>query len=406
MIKSVLVYELAEIMTWTARTGALVSHERELLLTNRRRMESIARYAPVVIFSYDHGGGPGGPLRYISENAAALLGYEAHELLDASWWQSNLHPDDQHAWAEVVQPGRATTKEYRLRHKDGHFVWVYECSAISDTQPQEVVGVMIDISDRKKIAEQLSFRSKMESLGRIAAGIAHELNQPLQIIRFAAQNLEFRLASGSGNLSGGEEKLEIIKGQVDRATTIVRQVNAFGKPRESVLQPVPLEALIKSTCGLLNMQISDDDTELVCEPVDERLVVFADPLKLEQVIINLVQNARQAIAKKKRKRPGRIVLSAVRADGGVCIRVDDNGGGIEPASLPYVFEPFFTTKSEQGGTGLGMTVRYGIISEMGGRIWAENLSRGARFSVWLREASEEDMSAATLEPRAVYLMQR
>lgn len=388
-IARVMVAELAEILTSIARTGELLKQERDFLLVNRRRLESIARYAPVVIFSFERPGSLDGVYTYISENAERLFGYTVAEMLEPGWWHSNLHPEDYRAEVDNLLPGVAMTKEYRLRHKQGHYIWVYECLAISDDHPDEVVGVLIDISDRKRIAEQLSFSSKMESLGRIAAGIAHELNQPLQIVRLATQNMEYRLQHASPDLAGALEKLEIVKGQIDRAAKIVRQVNAFGKPTSSIIRPVKLAEIFDNTFALLRMQIEENVAELDCGPIDPSLTVLADPLRLEQVIINLVQNARNSIAKKGNAcEPGRITRLVQKAGEGVLISIEDNGTGISPEDLPFVFEPFFTTRSSEGGTGLGLSVSYSIINEMGGRIWAENLKDGARFSIWLKQGPD------------------
>jgi PAS domain S-box-containing protein len=387
ILRSVMVSELAEIMTSVAITGERLSHEREFLQTNRRRFESIAKYAPMVIFSYERTGNHESPLTYISPNAMRVLGYSLNDMAKPGWWFSILHPDDRDAGSDKLRLNGATTREYRLRHAKGHYIWVYECVAVSEGNSKEVVGVLIDISARKKIGEQLGFATKMESLGRIASGIAHELNQPLQIIRLAAQNLELRLQKAPDSIPGAAMKLEIIKGQIDRAARIVRQVNAFGKPQESSIRPIGLAEILEGTCNLLRMQISEDEAAIVYEPISPSLIALADPMKLEQVLINLVQNARQSIAKSGRRRAtGRVVVHAARADGGIVIAVEDNGTGIDPADLPFLFEPFFTTKSAEGGTGLGLSVSYGIINDMGGRIWAENVGKGARFSVWLRQA--------------------
>lgn len=384
--------ELGDISSRIAQAGSSMQKQRLALLTNRRRLQVIIEHGGLVIYTIDTTRPKSPNLTFITPSIDALLGYQQEEVFTHDWLPAHLHPDDMlepPVFSRAFKPGAVITREYRLRHKLGHYVWVHDCLVIDDHGdglPGEAVGFIIDISDRKAATEKLTQAGKMESLGRMAAGVAHELNQPLNFISLASQNLYKRFARGDVDPAYATDKIERILSQVKRAAMIVGQVRTFGRSVTETSPVIAVGDVVADVASLLKGQLDLKGVTLKCLPTDPALQVRVHPVRLGQVLINLVINARDSILQRRedgRPTPGTITMSAHHDDGWVEIAVEDTGTGIAPDKLAMLFEPFFTTKSPQEGTGLGLSVSYGIIAEVGGSIRAENTADGARFIVRL-----------------------
>ena len=216
-------------------------------------------------------------------------------------------------------------------------------------------------------------KSKLESLGELSAGIAHEINQPLGIISLALENIQQSLETGSPGKDYLGKKFALIYERIEKARQILEHIRIFSRDQKTLMpERVNINKVIENALGLLNQQyISHQIT--IAQNLDNNIgIILGNPNKLEQVILNLLSNARHALEKKaERAGPGfkmKIILKTFEKDGFVNIICRDNGAGIAPEDLDKVFNPFFTTKSTEEGTGLGLSIVYGIVKEINGKI--------------------------------------
>jgi len=233
------------------------------------------------------------------------------------------------------------------------------------------------IEELKLTQAQLIRAEKLSAVGELASGVAHEINNPLTTILGQSHLL---LASGDIK-EGARDRLNIIAEETSRAARIVQNLLMFARHYTPERRPCSLADQVRRVLELKAYQLRQDDVEIrteftPCPPV------YADENQIQQVLLNLVQNAHQAMA---RQAPPHILTVRVGpVDGGGRIEVLDTGPGIPPDVLPKIFDPFFTTKPPGDGSGLGLSVSYGIISEHSGRLWGENRpGGGAAFIVEL-----------------------
>ncbi len=264
-----------------------------------------------------------------------------------------------------------------------------------DGRMRHLVLLGVDETVRRAAEVRLFDASRLATLGEMASSIAHEINQPLAVIRLAAETLheEFQLAAPDAVPAELREfagrKLERIASQTERASTIIRDLRIFARKPDDQPTPFSVPEALRGAADLVHEQL-----RLASVAIELRLdeacgQVLGHANRLQQVVINLVLNARDAMLEKPGDTPPAIRLHAYpKPDGsGVIVDVEDNGPGIPPKVLPRLFEPFFTTKPGGKGTGLGLSISYEIVRQMGGTISAENLAgRGARFRFTLPAA--------------------
>ena len=243
---------------------------------------------------------------------------------------------------------------------------------------------------------------KLAAIGELVAGVAHELNNPLTLIIGFAELLRRSPVSGEAR-----QDLEKIVAQSRRAAGIVRSLLDFARQRPSERKPVQANDMMSSTLDMLAYELRTHNIEQTVRLAPDLPLTLADPYQLQQVFVNLVNNARQAMS--EAQGGGHLTITSELApstfvNGGreeapvIRITVQDDGPGISPDLLPRIFDPFFTTKSPGEGTGLGLSVCHGIISEHGGHIWAESGPPGATFFVEL-PVVEPTVSAAGIPTR-------
>ena len=234
--------------------------------------------------------------------------------------------------------------------------------------------------------------SKLATLGTLAAGMAHEMSQPVNVIRLWTENMLSRLRDNLLEPERAERSLTLVIEQTDRMAKLIDHVRTFGRRDGGGTQAFTPAHSVQSAVELLRHQYELEGIEIVESVTSAHRPVIGRPLELEQVILNLFSNARDAIIALRATggEGGRImVVVSDDSDGqNVAIQVTDDGGGIAPSVLPQIFDPFFTTKEVGKGAGLGLSIGYGIIDGMGGRIDARNVDleggrRGVRFTITL-----------------------
>lgn len=224
------------------------------------------------------------------------------------------------------------------------------------------VLVFDDRSDRRQLQEQLIQSEKMSAIGQLIAGVAHDLNNPLaSVVGFADYLME-----NSKLPDAYREPLKVIQQEAERAANIVRNLLNFARKQEGRRRLTDVPRLLENTIDLMRNEVAAHKVDLLLEtdPVLPELDI--EPNQVQQVLVNLITNACQAIA--GADRPGRILVRARCWTDGVAIDVSDNGPGIPREHQAKVFEPFFTTKAEGRGTGLGLSISQGIVKEHGGRV--------------------------------------
>lgn len=266
--------------------------------------------------------------------------------------------------------------------------WVWSDRGIFDEQGNllEVQAVGRDNTEVRRSQQQLTHSAKMATLGEMATGLAHEINQPLNVMRMAVANVLKRLGNGDAQVEYLQEKLARIDGQIQRAARVVDHLRVFGRRSEIEQQVFNPSQAMEGSVALLSEGLRGKGVALRSEGLACDVQVRGHVDQLEQVLINLMVNARDALMSKRetdRDFEPWIALSIESDAQHVCLRVDDNAGGIDPRLLERIFEPFFTTKPIGLGTGLGLSVSYGIIDNMGGRLSVSNTEHGARFCVEL-----------------------
>jgi len=246
------------------------------------------------------------------------------------------------------------------------------------------VLVISDITEIKHSQAQVIQASKLATLGEMATSVAHELNQPLNVIRMAAGNIRRKLAKGNSDPEYLGQKLERIQDQTERAAAIIDHMRMFGRKADGADVKLDPRTVITNALDLIGEQLRLLQIEIVTELPDECSSVMGNMIQMEQVVINLLTNSRDAIATHDGAK--KVTLRVVEENGEVRIIAEDTGGGIAQEALPRIFEPFYTTKEAGKGTGLGMSVSYGIIRDMGGTIEVENADAGAKFTITLPTA--------------------
>jgi len=339
----------------------------------------------------------------VSESFTRITGWTPDLILPGFDWR--LLQDEEAAarrgaFMRGAVQGGAMTSEYRLRRADGSWIWVRDHVGVVSLLPggaAEVIGYVADISAERDVQAKAEANGRLAVLGEMATGLAHELNQPLSVMLLASDNARRALEShGQAAIPGVLQRLDRIANQAARARSIVDHLRIFGRaeaaePRAIVLADAVAGALVLTGGAIRSAGIQLD---VAVPPTLPAIVAALVPL--EQTIVNLLVNARDAIAGQgvARQEQGRITLVGASDGDAVTFTVADNGGGIPEAVLQRVFEPFFTTKEVGKGTGLGLSIAYSTMRAFGGSITASSVGDGTVFELRFAIAPSQD-SAAT-----------
>lgn len=364
---------------------ATLAKEKQDAKAYAERLHVIAKYAPIIIYSMDRTDPKNFKTEYFGEALSQLFGYDLSET-SWRWWRDHIHPDDlEKVSAKFLGQDKvgAISAEYRLRTKTGSYRWVFDTQALAATHTG--MGILLDITEQKEAQRLLVQAAKLTSLGEMATGMAHELNQPLNVIKLAASNLVE--LSRRGTLSADElaKRLKRIVDQTERAANLISHLRVFGRMPDERAQPFNVIAAIEGALSLVGAQLRNQGVKVELDAVDALPTVFGHITLFEQVVLNLLMNARDAILSRENSVSvnGLVKITVSHSGGRLYVSVIDNGGGIGAAHLNRIFEPFYTTKEVGKGTGLGLSISFGIIRDMGGEISADNVPGGARFTISL-----------------------
>lgn len=255
--------------------------------------------------------------------------------------------------------------------------------------------LVTDLTKQKEIDSQLMQTAKLAMLGEMSTGMAHELNQPLNIIKLAANNMTNSISKGRANNESMLNRIQRIDSAVDRAATIIDHMRAFGRVAGEDYTPLTVSSSIAAALDLVYEPMKASGIALVAD-LEPQARVLGNTIQFEQVLINMINNARDAI--QANATTGKIDIRQMIDAEYVTVTIEDTGGGIPVDALPHIFEPFYTTKPVGKGTGLGGSISYGIIQDMQGSIWAENIAGGAKISIRLPlfSGSSEQESEVTV----------
>jgi len=386
----------------------------------RERLRNIVASVPGVV--WEAWGQPDAATQridFVSDYVETMLGYSVEEWLSTpNFWLSIVHPDDrertaQAAAAHFLSEKSSNTRQFRWVAKDGRVVWVESTSAAirdNEGRPVGLRGVTIDIGERKraeealcKSEERLRQSQKLEAVGRLAGGVAHDFNNLLTVIdgysALAAEQLKeadpLRLY------------IDEIRHAGERGASLARQLLAFS--RKQVVQPkvVDLNSVVSEMEKMLRRLIGEDiKLRTILRP--DVGYIKADPGQIEQVLMNLAVNARDAMPDGGRltietanvvlDQPSTTQHVALAPAPSTMLAVSDTGIGMDKETQAHIFEPFFTTKEPGRGTGLGLFTVYGIVNQSGGKIWVySEPDRGTAFKIYFPQVEE---GAQACEPIA------
>jgi len=360
---------------------------------------------------------------YNSPSYQRLLGYSPEELRQSKGIEQ-VHPDDRQkvmeAAIEAQRSGFGRSLEYRIRHKDGHWVPLESTASVvkgSNGGVEKLVIVNRDVTERKDLEKKLLLSEKLEAIGKLSGGVAHDFNNLLGVILGYSSELQKRIPPDDPY----REAVDEIQNAGKRAASLTQQLLAFSRKQVFEPQILDLKTIVAEAAKMLERLIGED-IALDIVPVQQIGMVKADRGQIERVILNLAVNARDAMPQ-----GGTIkieiedveldetnsALGCTIAPGSyVMLKVTDTGCGMDAELQSHIFEPFFTTKGQ--GTGLGLATVYGVVKQSGGEIAVESSpGKGATFRIYLPRVSEiaeklhvvESSGKTILEHRTVLLVE-
>ncbi len=340
----------------------------EALKKNEEQFRSVVETANDAIISFDSKGS----IIFWNTAAEEIFGYSLGEIKGRS--VSLLIPDIFHSdrfgkkssSPKIENHGNVgKTMEYRGYRKGASGIPIeLSLSAWGKSDDLHFTAVIRDISERKETEQKLIHSEKMASIGRLAAGIAHEINNPMSNASLSVQRLLRGIERDRQDIKTTKRVLESVKLDIDRASNIARELLFFSYPGETEYIDLSMNEIIQKSIALVRrkeMDFLDMDLSDVSN-------IMGDPLKLQQLMINILSNACEAVTA-----GGRINISSFNEGNFVVVTVSDTGKGIDKENLPKVFDPFFTTKDVGDGIGLGLSICYGIIKQHNGNIKIDSI---------------------------------
>lgn len=338
---------------------------------------------------------------YVSPAVTHLLGYQVDEIIGTSAYDL-YHPDDVEDFkrrARSVNYNRGLyTHTYRFRCKDGHYTWLESTSRtirdVSTGKIQEILVVSRDVTHRilaeeqlQKYREDIEHAGRLITMGELASGLAHELNQPLAAMVNFLRGVERRFA-GQQNIRWEEIELPITRSinTALRAGDIIHRMMDFTRRQEPVVTTLDIAAIVEEMCEFCESTAERDNVTIKRCIASDLPAVTGDKIQLEQVLLNLLINGIEASRENAGDGPPQVAVEVAEFDqNNIVVHVKDQGKGIAAGDLERIFERFYSTKS--GGLGMGLAISRSLVETLGGELWAENVTpSGACFSFTLNKA--------------------
>src|SRR6266478_742481 len=322
---------------------------------------------------------------FVSPRCKEVLGYDVEDAQSMKFGD-RTHPEDLPAalslYNDIIAGKQIfASLEIRVRHKLGEWRRIrFNFSPLSD-EKGNIEGVVLsgrDVTDLKRLEEQLIQAEKLAAMGQMLAGVAHELNNPLTAILGVTELLR----DGEGVQENTKRQLELTHRQARRAARIVQNLLEFSRPAAPQKKALDVNTLIERTLQLQDHSLRRNNVHVDFQPQSDLPAVVGDANQLIQVFLNLISNAEHAI--REVRDTGRIQIRIGRIGAHISVTVQDDGVGVAQEALPKLFDPFYTTKRPGGGTGLGLSICMSIVREHGGSVDVETLpAGGSAFSVYL-----------------------
>jgi len=329
---------------------------------------------------------------WINDQGRAMFDFPPGEYLTRELFLSRVHPEDRVAVAEAIERARATSPtfefEHRLLRSNGETRWLMARGRYGRNEQgkiNELIGVAIDVTAQVEAdlelrlqREEMARMSRVSSMGELTASLAHELNQPLTAIASNAAAASRMLAQGPPDVETFKELLTDVSADARRAGAIIHGIHHFVRKTEGARLPVNLNEIVREVLRLLNSDLLGRTTTVECELLPNLPAVSADPLHLQQVLLNLLMNSLEAMHSNPAEKRRIVICTRLEPDSFVSVSVRDYGCGLPVDNLEKVFAHFYSTKPN--GMGMGLTIVRSIVEAHGGKLSAENTGDGARFS--------------------------
>src|SRR4029077_5034264 len=337
---------------------------------------------------------------WMSDNGRAIFNFAPDEPLSRELFLSRVHPEDRNAVDEAIERARASSRtfefEYRLLRPDGETRWLISRGRYGYNDRggvRELIGVAIDVTAQVKAnlqlrlqREEMAHMSRVSSMGELTASLAHELNQPLTAIASNAAAGKRFLTQGSPDLPMFEELLDDVAADARRASDIIHGIRHFVRKSEGTRCPVNLNEIVREVLRLLHSDLLGRGTAVETQLPPNLPSVDANPVQLQQVLLNLLTNSLEAMQSTAAAKRRVVISTTCETNSSVTVSVRDYGGGLPKDDLDKIFTHFYSTKPT--GMGMGLTIVRSIVESHEGELAAENADEGARFSFRLPVAAK------------------
>jgi two-component system, LuxR family, sensor kinase FixL len=388
-IVAAMAYELSYDLLHAAQLARRLQASEAELRETQERMELAASAAELGMWEWDIARNE----IWITDKGRALFGFAPSEKVDFERFRSRVHPQDRESVLMAVENSLRTSEEYRSEYRvvlpSGQLRWIAGRGHVEfsgNGQPVRMRGASLDITERKQAEEQaarqrneMAHLSRVSTLGELSGSIAHELSLPLSAVLSNAQAAQRVLAKGDADLAEVRDILNDIVSEDKHACEVIRRLRQWLKKEEAQQHSLQINEVVEDVLKLIHSDLVNQKITVDTEFAQHLPTVIGDPVQLQQVLLNLVVNACDAMT--DCTTPERRVLirtATENGSGAVIVSVTDRGGSIPEEKMEQIFEPFFTTKAQ--GMGLGLSVCRTIISAHRGKLWATNNSdHGATF---------------------------
>jgi PAS domain S-box-containing protein len=346
---------------------------------------------------------------WITDKGRSLFGFEGSEKLDFDRFRSSLHPEDRESVLEAVENSLRTGAEYRSEYRvvlpNGQLRWIAGRGHVEfngNGQPVRMRGASLDITKRKQAEleaarqrNEMAHLSRVSTLGELSGSIAHELNLPLSAILCNAQAAQRILANDYADLAEVREILNEIVSEDKHAGEVIRHLRLWLEKGEVHQHSLRINEVVQDVLKLIYSDLVNQKVSVDCELAQNLPTVTGDPIQLQQVLVNLVVNACDAMVDCNTPERRLVIRTGTQnGNGAVLVSVTDRGRSIPEEKMEQIFEPFFTTKAK--GMGLGLSVCRSIIAAHRGTLWAtNNTERGATFHFSLPTSMRDSEAAIT-----------